>query len=83
MKEKISILASTIVNHSIKVEEGEKVKISCETMEPMPLVKELVKLINEKKACVDVSFFDPVLRAEINKGTTDKKNRTFKRNRRI
>ena len=73
MKEKISILANTIVNHSIKVEEGEKVKISCETMEPMPLVKELVKLINEKKACVDVSFFDPVLRAEINKGTTDKK----------
>ena len=39
----------------------------------MPLVKALVKLINEKGACVSVSFFDPVLNAEVNMGTTDKK----------
>ncbi len=73
MKGKIEVLASTIVNHSIKVEKDEKVKIICETMEPMPLVKALVKLINEKGACVSVSFFDPVLNAEVNMGTTDKK----------
>lgn len=73
MEEKIKILARTIVNHSIKVKEGENVKITCETMEPMPLVKELVKLINERGANVDVSFFDPSLRAMITKDTSDKK----------
>jgi len=73
MEEKIKALALTIVNHSIKVEKDENVKITCETMEPMPLVRELVKLINEKGANVDVSFFDPTLRACINKNTSDKK----------
>lgn len=73
MEEKIKTLAKTIVNHSIKVEEGENVKITSETMEPMPLIKELVKLLNEKGANVDVSFFDPSLRAMINKNTSDKK----------
>lgn len=72
MKDKISVLASTIVNHSIKVEEGEKVKILCETMEPMPLVKELVRMINDKNACCDVSFFDPVLKSLMNKDICDK-----------
>ena len=48
MEEKIKKLASTIVNHSIKVKEGENVKITSETMEPMPLIKELVKQINDK-----------------------------------
>ena len=73
MEEKIKKLASTIVNHSIKVQEGENVKITSETMEPMPLIKELVKQINDKKANVVVSFFDPLLRAMINKDTTDEK----------
>lgn len=73
MEEKIKKLASTIVNHSIKVKEGENVKITSETMEPMPLIKELVKQINDKKANVVVSFFDPLLRAMINKDTTDEK----------
>ena len=73
MDDKIKKLAKTIVEHSIKVEKDENVKITCETIEPMPLVKELVKLISEKKANVEVSFFDPVLRAEINKNTSDKK----------
>ena len=73
MEEKIKALALTIVNHSIKVEKDENVKITCETMEPMPLVRELVKLINEKGANVAVSFFDPTLRACINKNTSDKK----------
>ena len=70
MEEKIKILARTIVNHSIKVKEGENVKITCETMEPMPLVKELVKLINERGANVDVSFFDPSLKAMITNETS-------------
>lgn len=78
MKDKISILAKTIVDHSIKVERDENVKITCETMEPMPLVKELVKLINERGANVDVEFFDPSLKALINKDTSDKKIKLLK-----
>lgn len=73
MKDKIQVLASTIINHSIKVNSNENVRITCETMEPMPLVKELVRLINEKGANVEVSFFDPMLKALINKGTTPSK----------
>ncbi len=73
MKDKIEVLASTIINHSIKVNRNENVRITCETMEPMPLVKELVRLINKKGANVEVSFFDPMLKALINKGTTPSK----------
>lgn len=73
MKNNIEVLASTIVNHSIKVNRDENVRITCETMEPMPLVKELVKQINEKGANVEVSFFDPMLKALINKETTPSK----------
>ena len=73
MKDKIQVLASTIINHSIKVNSNENVRITCETMDPMPLVKELVRLINEKGANVEVSFFDPMLKALINKGTTPSK----------
>ena len=73
MKDKIEVLASTIINHSIKVNRNENVRITCETMEPMPLAKELVRLINEKGANVEVSFFDPMLKALINKGTTPSK----------
>ena len=73
MKDKINILAKTIVNHSIKVQEGENVKILVETMEPLDLVKELVKLINEKGANVDVTINDPFLESLINSATTDKK----------
>ena len=73
MENKIKILANTIVSHSIKVKEGENIKITCETMEPMPLVKELVSLIGKQGANVSVSFFDPNLNAMINKDTTNSK----------
>lgn len=73
MENKIKILAKTIVEHSIKVEKDENVKITCESMEPIGLVKEIVKLINEKGANVDVSFFDPGVKALVNKNTSSKK----------
>lgn len=79
MEEKIKILANTIINHSIKVQTGENVKITSETTKPIPLIKELVKLIQDKKANVDVSFFDPNLKAEINKNTSDKKIELLKK----
>lgn len=71
MEEKIKILANTIVNHSIKVEKDEKVRIQCETMEPLPLVKELIHEINKMGGSVSVKFFDPNIDAIINKDITD------------
>ena len=79
MENKIKVLASTIINHSIKVEKDENVKILVETMEPLELVKELVKLINEKGANVDVEFTDPALDALINKNTSEKKIELLKK----
>lgn len=73
MEDKIKKLANTIVNHSIKVKKGENVKILMETMNPLDLVKEIVKLINEKGANVDVEITSPDLQAQIGLGTTDKK----------
>ena len=73
MEDKLKTLADTIVNHSIKVEEGENVKIMVETLEPIDLVKEIVKLINNKKANVDVEITSPELQSLIGTGTTDKK----------
>lgn len=73
MENKIKILAKTIVNHSIKVEKDENVKILVETMEPIELVKELVKLINEKDANVDVEFTNPHIDALVNMNASEKK----------
>lgn len=72
MEEKIIKLANTIVNHSINVEKGEKVHLMCETMEPIVLVKKLIELINEKGANAMVEFFDPNIKALINKNASDK-----------
>lgn len=56
---KEKILASTIVEHSIKVEPKENVIIVSETTKPVSLIKELVKKIKEKDASVTVRFIEP------------------------
>ena len=73
MEDKIKVLANTIVNHSIKVEKGENVKILMEIMEPISLVKELIKLIKEKDANVSVTITDPSIDALCNKDASSKK----------
>ncbi len=67
MEDRIKTLANTIVNHSIKVEKNEKVEILCETFEPLPLVKELIKEIIKKEAHVNVKFVEPSIEALIKK----------------
>lgn len=69
----LNILASTIVEHSIKVQEGDNVLISVETMEPLPLVKEIIKKIQECKGNVSVKIFDPFIEATILNKTLDSK----------
>ena len=66
-------LAKILVEHSIKVEKDENVKIIVETEESINLVKELVKLISVKGANVDVEIVNPELDALINKNASDKK----------
>ena len=47
--EKIIKLAKIIVNHSIKVKENDRILVSYQGIESMPLVKEIVKeVINNK-----------------------------------
>lgn len=70
---KLKDLARTIVNYSLEVEEDENVLIKCETIEPMPLVKELVKEIKHVKANVMIKITDPTLNSLITEATTDSK----------
>lgn len=69
----LNILATTIVEHSIKIKEDDNVLISVETMEPLPLVKEIIKKIQEHKGNVSVKIFDPFIDAMILNKTLDSK----------
>ncbi len=73
MNDKLITLADTIVSYSLNVKESDNVLITCETMEPMPLVKELVKKIYDKKAVPNVKIIDPELSALDKKLMNDKK----------
>jgi len=48
LDEKIKKLANTIVNYSINVQKGERVRITYEDKECSVLVKEIVRLVFEK-----------------------------------
>lgn len=50
MENKLKTLAHTIVNYSLNIKENDKVLITYKTLDPNPLVKELIKELNEKKA---------------------------------
>lgn len=52
------ILANTLIDYSLRVEEGENVLINADSHETYPLVKELVKKIKGVKANVEVRFKD-------------------------
>ena len=54
----LNILATTIVEHSVKVKENDNVLISVETMEPLPLVKEIIKK-NDDKLYKEEKFLAP------------------------
>ena len=69
----LKTLATTIVEHSVKVKENDNVLISVETEEPLPLVKELIKKIQEKKGNVSVKIFNPFIDALILNKTEEAK----------
>ncbi len=54
--ERIKELARIIVNHSLKVKENEKVLITYQGIESMPLVKEIVKEVINVKGVVETDY---------------------------
>ncbi len=65
MENKITKLANILVNHSLKVEENEKVLITTETTHPLPLLKELIEKIYKNKGIPDIKIIDKYLDSQI------------------
>ncbi len=57
--EKIEKLSQILVNHSIKVQEGEKVLITYQSEETMPLIRALVSEILNHKGIPTIKYIDP------------------------
>lgn len=76
---KNKILASTIINYSLNVKERENVLINVDSNKPLPLLKELIKEIESKKANVEVRIIDKELEALINEKTTETKARLLEK----
>ena len=57
--EKIKKLSESIVNHSLKVKENEKVLITYQSSETLPFVKTLVEEILKHKAVPTIKYIDP------------------------
>ena len=69
--EKVVKLANIIVNHSLKLKENEKVLISYQGVESLPLVKEIVKEVINKKGVVDVEYTNQDIDNYIKEHLTD------------
>ena len=64
-------LSETIVNHSLKIKEKEKVLITYQANEARNLVESLVKEILKKKAVPTIKFIDPEISNLIKESLTD------------
>lgn len=71
MENKIDKLANLVVNYSLKVKKGDRILISCETLEPKPLVKALVNKIMDLGGYVLVKITEPEINALINEKIND------------
>ena len=69
--ERISKLAKIIVNHSLKVKENDKVLITFQGMDSMPLVKEIMKEVIKAKGVVDYDYQDQALNNYIRENLSD------------
>lgn len=65
MENKIATLADTIVNHSLKLNKGERVLIIMETMEPKNLVKYLIDYIYQKEGIPSIKIINEELNSKI------------------
>lgn len=69
--ERIKKLAEIIVNHSLKVKENDKVLITYEGIEAMPLVKAITKEVINKRGVVESDYRDSDLECIIKENLTD------------
>ena len=70
--ERIEKLAKIIVNHSIKVKESDRVLISYDGIEAMPLVKAITKEVINNKGVVEVEYSNQDIENYIRENITDK-----------
>ncbi len=78
--EKIEKLAQIIVNHSLKVKENERVLITYQGVESIPLVKEIVKEVINRSGIVNTTYvnqdIENYISENLNKGIiSDKTNK--------
>lgn len=73
MDERIKKLSKTIVNHSLKVKEQDRVLITCQTTEPKELVQALINEITEQKGIPFVRITDPEIHALLQQKTTSER----------
>ena len=80
--ERIQKLSEIIVNHSIKVKEKEKVLITYQSNETMPLVKALVIEVLKRKAVPTIKYIDPeisnLVKESLNEDIIENKKNTLK-----
>lgn len=69
--ERIKKLAEIIVNHSIKVKENDRVLITYEGIEAMPLVKAISKEVINKKGVVEADYRNSDLECMIKENLTE------------
>ena len=70
--ERIEKLAKIIVNHSIKVKENDRVLISYDGIEAMPLVKAIVKETINNKGVVETDYRNQDIENFVHENITDK-----------
>ena len=70
--ERLEKLAKIIVNHSIKVKENDRVLISYDGIESMPLVKKIVREVINNKGVVETDYQNQDLSDYICENLTDK-----------
>lgn len=73
MDNRITKLASMIVNYSLKIKEDEKVLITYQSSEAIDLVKELIEQLHQVGAIVFVNSVDPVITNLLKEKTTAKR----------
>ena len=80
--ERIEKLSGIIVNHSIQVKEGEKVLITYQSDETMPLVRSLVDDILKHKGIPTIKYIDPeisnLVKENLNEDIIENKKNTLK-----
>lgn len=64
-------LSKIIVNHSLKIKENDRVLITYQGIESLPLVKEIVKEVISKNAYVDLDYLDQGINNYIRENIND------------